>query len=109
MSADAILAHLIRCGIEPSVTPDETGIVVPAGVLTADQRQAIKANKAELIEAIREAARLTDQLLQAAMQAAAHWQDEPAAWRAQCLEVPPHQRADLLAHLRSEYGGQRHE
>lgn len=104
MNTHAILADLLGCGIEPVLSADGLGIVVPAGALTADQRQAILENKAELIEVIRESARLTDQLLQAAMQAAAHWKDDPALWMAQCLEVPPHQRADLLAHLQQAYG-----
>lgn len=44
-----------------------------------------------------------DALLEAAMRAAAHWKDDPAEWRQQCMEVPPHQRADLLEHLQQQY------
>ena len=40
MTPETILADLIQCGIEPSVTPDKTGIVVPAGKLTEAQRAA---------------------------------------------------------------------
>ncbi|MBS0292934.1 MAG: hypothetical protein JSS01_10510 [Proteobacteria bacterium] len=42
-------------------------------------------------------------LLEAAMRAAAHWNDNPEDWRQQCMEVPPHQRQDLLDHLQREY------
>lgn len=42
-------------------------------------------------------------LLDAAMRAAAHWKDDPEAWRSQCLEVPQHLRGDLLDHLSKTY------
>lgn len=42
-------------------------------------------------------------LLDAAMRAAAHWKDDPEEWRRQCMEVPPHQQADLLEHLQRQY------
>ncbi len=103
MTAKAILAELLDCGIEPAVTPDGSGIEVPAGRLTNAQRAAIKANKAELISTIMESARVTTELLEAAMRAAAHWNDDPEDWRQQCMEVPPHQRADLLEHLQRHY------
>lgn len=103
MTAVAILAELIECGIEPALTPDGTGIEVPAGRLTDAQRAAIKANKAELIASIQESARITSELLTVAMRAAAHWRDDPGEWRQQCLEVPPHQRADMLDYLQQQY------
>ena len=46
---------------------------------------------------------LSAELLDAAMRAAAHWKDDPEEWRQQCMEVPPHQRADLLEHLQRHY------
>lgn len=103
MTPEAILADLIQCGIEPSVTPDKTGIVVPAGKLTEAQRAAILGHKPALIACILESARVTTELIEAAMRAAAHWRDDPDEWRRQCMEVPPHQRADLLEHLQREY------
>ena len=103
MTPEAILADLIQCGIEPSVTPDKTGIVVPAGKLTEAQRAAVLGHKPALIACILESARVTTELLQTAMRAAAYWKDDPDEWRQQCMEVPPHQRADLLDHLRSQY------
>ena len=103
MTPEAILADLIQCGIEPSVTPDKTGIVVPAGKLTEAQRAAVLGHKPALIACILESARITTELLDAAMRAAAHWKDDPEEWRRQCMEVPPHQRGDLLDHLQRQY------
>lgn len=54
MSASAILEELAACGITPGVTADGTGIEVPGGRLTDEQRQRIKACKPELIRCIRE-------------------------------------------------------
>jgi len=104
MTVEAILFELLDCGIEPAVTPDGTGIEVPAGRLTDAQRAAIVGHKNELIAAIMESARITSELLQVAMRAAAHWGDNPEDWRQQCLEVPPHQRPELLAYLQTQYG-----
>ena len=67
MTPEAILADLIACGIEPDVTPDKTGIVVPAGKLTEAQRAAVLGHKPALIACILESARVTAQLLEAAM------------------------------------------
>lgn len=103
MTPEAILADLIQCGIEPSVTPDKTGIVVPAGKLTDAQRAAVLGHKPALIACILESARVTAELIQTAMRAADHWKDDLDEWRRQCLEVPPHQRADLLDHLQRQY------
>lgn len=103
MTPEAILADLIECGIEPGVTPDKTGIVVPAGRLTDAQRAAVVGHKPALIACILESARITTELLHTAMRAAAHWKDDPADWRQQCMEVPTHQRADLLEHLQRQY------
>ena len=69
MTAETILSELIESGIEPAVTPDGTGIEVPAGKLTDAQRAAILGTKTELIACIQESARLTSELLIAAMRA----------------------------------------
>lgn len=98
MSADAILAELLDRGITPAVTPDGTGIEVPAGRLTDAEKAAIRAHKPELIAAIQESARQTSELLTAAMRACDAWSDSPAArdqMRREVLETPPHLRADL--------------
>jgi len=106
MTAAAILAELLDCGITPAVTPDGRGIEVPAKRLTDAQRAAVLAHKPELIACIQESARITSELLTAAMHACNHWGDGPAAreqMRRDCLNTPPHLRADLLAHFRTTY------
>lgn len=49
MTAEAILKDLLAAGIRPKLTPDRTGIVVPKGAITPDQKVAILANKSGLI------------------------------------------------------------
>ncbi len=48
----------------------------------------------------------TDALMASAMRACDHWGDSPASrddMRRQIAEVPPHLRAELLAHFRTHY------
>ncbi len=102
MTPEAILADLIQCGIEPSVTPDKTGIVVPAGKLTEAQRAAVLGHKPALIACILESARVTALLLEAAMRRCDQFNDGDKArqdMREQVLETPPHLRQDLLDHF----------
>ena len=102
MTPETILADLIQCGIEPSVTPDKTGIVVPAGKLTEAQRAAVLGHKPALIACILESARVTAQLLEAAMRRCDQFNDGDKArqdMREQVLETPPHLRQDLLDHF----------
>ena len=102
MTPETILADLIQCGIEPSVTPDKTGIVVPAGKLTEAQRAAVLGHKPALIACILESARVTQQLLEAAMRRCDQFNDSEKArqdMRKQVLETPPHLRQDLLEHF----------
>lgn len=45
-------------------------------------------------------------LLAAARRACDHWSDSPAAreqMRRECLEIPPHYRADLIKHFEDQY------
>ena len=102
MTPETILADLIQCGIEPSVTPDKTGIVVPAGKLTEAQRAAVLGHKPALIACILESARVTAQLLEAAMRRCDQFNDGEKArqdMREQVLETPPHLRQELLEHF----------
>ena len=102
MTPEAILADLIQCGIEPSVTPDKTGIVVPAGKLTEAQRAAVLGHKKELIAYLVESSRITARLLEAAMRRCDQFNDSDKArqdMREQILETPPHVRQDLLDHF----------
>lgn len=106
MNAQTILAELLACGIEPAVTPSGDGIIVPAGRLTVQQRGAILACKTELIALLLESARITDELLAAAMRACDRWADSPEArerMQREVLEIPPHLRADLLTHFNDQY------
>lgn len=108
MTPESIMAELLDAGIEPAVSEDGQHILVPAGRLTDAQRSAILAHKAALIARIRESARLTCELLDAAMRACDHWRDGPEAreqMRQDVLATPQHLRADLLAHFRENYGG----
>lgn len=108
MTARAILAGLLAHGIELQCTPDGKNLVVPAGCLTPQQRAQVLAHKPELVRLVLESNQLTRQLLQATMRACNHWGDSQAAreqMRQQCLDTPPHLRADLLQHLRSTYPG----
>ena len=102
MTPETILADLIQCDIEVSVTPDKTGIVVPAGKLTEAQRAAVLGHKPALIACILESARVTALLLEAAMRRCDQFNDSDKArqdMREQVLETPPHLRQDLLDHF----------
>ena len=104
MSPDAILADLLECGIEPRVTPDMQGIEVPAGRLSPEQRAAVLAHKAQLIERLLESSEITMRLLAAAMRRCDNFNDSERArqdMRDQVLEIPPHLRQDLLDHFLS--------
>lgn len=104
MSTDTLIRAAMDAGVALKF---EDGKLKALGHVDAVRAWAprLREHKAELIEAIREASRTTHELLTVARLAAAHWGDNFEDWRRQCLEVPLHQRADLLAHLRSEYGG----
>ena len=99
MTPETILADLLASGIEPGVTPDHTGIVVPAGKLTPAQRAAVLAHKPDLIAYLLESSRITVQLLESAMRRCDRFNDSEKArqdMREQVLETPPHLRQDLL-------------
>ncbi len=102
MKPETILADLLDSGIEPSVTPDQTGIVVPAGKLSPAQRAAVLAHKPGLIAYLLESSRITVQLLEAAMRRCDQFSDSEKArqdMREQVLQTPLHLRQDLLDHF----------
>lgn len=104
MTPEAIIADLIQCGIEPSVTPDKTGIVVPAGKLTDAQRGAVLTHKQELIAYLVESSRITTRLLEAAMRRCDQFKDSDKAreeMRQDVLGTPPELRQDLLDYFLS--------
>lgn len=87
------------------MTTDKTGIVVPAGKLTEAQRAAVLGHKPALIECILESARVTQQLLEAAMRRCEQFNDSEKAqqdMRHQVLETPLHLRQDLLEHFQGK-------
>jgi hypothetical protein len=105
VTPETILADLLASGIEPSVTPDKTGIVVPAGALSPAQRAAVLNQKAELIAYLVESSRITAQLMEAAMRRCNQFNDSEMArqaMREQVLEVPPRLRKDLLDYFSSQ-------
>lgn len=102
MTPETILADLLESGIEPGLTPDNTGIVVPAGKLSSAQRAAVLAHKPDLIACLLESSRITAQLLDAAMRRCDQFNDSEKTrqdMREQILETPPHLRQDLLEHF----------
>lgn len=104
MTPEAIIADLIQCGIEPGVTPDKTGIVVPAGMLTAAQRGAVLTHKKELIAYLVESSLITARLLEAAMRRCDQFKDSDKAreeMRQDVLGTPPELRQDLLDYFLS--------
>lgn len=106
MTAEVILFDLSLDGILPKLTPDRTGLVVPAGRLNEAQRAALLGHKAELIAYLVQASRTTATALAAAMRACDQWGDPQAAreqMRQDVLHTPPHLMADLLEHLRAHY------
>ena len=74
----------------------------PAPTAKTDERGVSSVSSVGVV-ALFENHTLSAELLDAAMRAAAHWKDDPEEWRQQCMEVPPHQRADLLEHLQRHY------
>ncbi len=108
MTAETILFELLECGITPTVTPDGNGIEVEAGLLNDAQRAAIRANKYELIACIQDAAKITSELMTAAMRACDFWRDSPQAreqMRHDILNSRPEHRQELLRMFRSDYKG----
>jgi hypothetical protein len=102
MTPETILADLLESGIELGVTPDNTGILVPAGKLSPGQRAAVLAHKLDLISYLLESMSIKAQLLDAALQRCEEFKDiekHRQDMREQILETPPHLRQDLLEHF----------
>ncbi len=102
MTPETIFADLIESGIDPGLTPDKTGIVVPAGKLTQKQREAVLEHKATLIQYLIESSRITTRLMVAAMRRCDEFSDSDKAreeMRQDVLATPLHLRKDLLDHF----------
>lgn len=102
MTPQTIVDELLACDIDIRLTDDGSGISVPAGSLTFEQRTLVLANKPALIDYLLEAQRLTARLIAAAMRRCDQFSDGPAAreeMRQDCQGTPAHLRADLLAYF----------
>lgn len=105
MSAAEVLDELAAAGVELELS-DDGKLTAPAGTLTNEQRAAIKAHRAEIIERVRQAQRLTAALISAAMRACDFWGDSEEArqaMRQDVLSYPPAMRPELLAYFNSRY------
>lgn len=104
-SADSILRELHAVGIRLELQGDLLN-ASPAARLTDELRDLVRANKPALVAYLTEAHQTAAHLIESAMQACDHHGDGPEAreaMRRDCLETPPHLRADLLAHFRGTY------
>ena len=102
MIAPSIISDLWAHGITLQLTADGEHLAAPADKLTPEQRATILAHKPELIEYLRAAHDTTTALLEAAMRVCDRHGDGEAArqeMQDQCLTLPPHLQADLLAHF----------
>ena len=105
MSAAEVLDELAAAGVELELS-DDGKLTAPAGTLTNEQRAAIKAHRAEIIERVRQAQRLTAALISAAMRACDFWGDSEEArqaMRQDVLHYPPTMRGELLDYFNSHY------
>lgn len=105
MSAAEVLDELAAAGVALELS-DDGKLTAPAGTLTNEQRAAIKAHRAEIIERVRQAQRLTAALITAAMRACDFWGDSEEArqaMRQDVLSYPPAMRPELLAYFNSRY------
>lgn len=107
MSAAHIIQTLAAAGIDLDLSADGK-LTAPAGSLSNEMRQAIKAHRGEIIDLLARAKWRTKQLIEAAMLACDYWQDGDAArsqMQQQCLEATPAEQAELLRYFQQTYGG----
>ncbi|MDM0077468.1 hypothetical protein QTH90_23885 [Variovorax sp. J2P1-59] len=111
MEAGSILELLRGLGFTVMLGAGDGLLVGPASALRENERQLLRANKAEIVTFLKEADRVaagtTADLLEAAMAVCDYWGDGEEAraeMRADCLATPLHLRADLLEHFRWTYG-----
>jgi hypothetical protein len=89
------------CGATGNATSAQPGLKTCATFTPSEPPQSCAAVASELT-----AHRVMKKLLEAAMRACDHHGDGAEAreeMKRQCLETPPHLRADLLAHFQREY------
>ena len=102
MTPAVILEALWALGFTVSLMADDRLIVSPASALDPTQRELLRANKAAIVAALREANSITIDLITAAMRACDHHGDSEVAradMRLECLATPAQLQADLLEHF----------
>lgn len=106
MTADAIVRRLWSVGVSLQLAPDGRLFAKPSDRLTDELRHLCREHKAELIDFLMQAESTAHTLIEAAMRACDAWNDTEQArdqMRRDCLETPPHLRADLLNHFKGAY------
>jgi hypothetical protein len=106
MNPVAIMRCLWAAGVHLELTQDGRLFAKPADRMTGELRALCRDHKADLISFLVDAETTTKALIDTAMGACDAWGDGPEArhqMHRDCLETPPHLRADLLDHLRKSY------
>ena len=106
MTPAVILEVLWAQGFTVSLVDNDRLAVSPASTLDDTQRKLLRANKAAIVAALREANSITIDLIAAAMRVCDHHRDSEAAradMRRQCLATPAHLQADLLDYFTQTY------
>lgn len=104
MTIGALLCELWESGIQPRLTPDQQNLLLPAQKLTDLQRQALKEQKAEVLEMLLDP--LSRELMATAMKVCDYWNDSPAArmeMRMDIWNTPANERRELLELFQREY------
>ena len=107
MTPAVILEVLWAQGFTVSLVDNDRLAVSPASTLHDTQRELLRANKAAIVAALREANCITIDLIAAAMRACDRHGDDKAAradMRRACLDSPMHLQADLLDYFNQTYG-----
>lgn len=72
MDAPQVLAKLLDLDATPGLSRDGCGVTVPMGLIDQRLREAIRANKAGLLELIREAQLLANEAIKSARSGSQH-------------------------------------
>lgn len=107
MATASILGALRAQGFSVSLVGNDGLLITPSSTLGQARRELLRANKAEIVALLRDAKATDDALVKAAMLACDHWGDSSSdreLMRADCLAMPDHLKADLLAHFLKTYG-----
>lgn len=108
MDAATILRKLYAAGVRLDLQQGDRLNASPASRLTDELRRLIRDHKPELVAYLTEAHQTSAELIEAAMRACDHHKDKPEAreqMRRECMDTPPHLRADLRDHFNQTYPG----